>query len=297
MNLVRILVLVLALAQLSFACGTERWLIKSLADPEQNQISAQVTDTTIERLRGELPPANLHVIPDYRHRPVEITKYRVHALLLGYKQETDQDFHLVIASPSDRTMTMIAEIPAGKCVPGPLSRQESALQLWVTKTFGHTVARGRMLKLHPPRRVIVEGVGFFDFIHGQTGVAPNGIEIHPILDIKFTTPTTTSIGTNLTPSQYAQSVTFNLAVTNGGTAATATGSVGVFDGGIQIGTATLDPSGQSTYITDSLAVGSHNITARYFGDGVNAPSSSTVLVQVVNKADQAITFAALADKT
>ena len=28
---------------------------------------------------------------------------------------------------------------------------------------------------------LVTGVGFFDFIHGQTGVAPNGIELHPVL--------------------------------------------------------------------------------------------------------------------
>jgi hypothetical protein len=31
----------------------------------------------------------------------------------------------------------------------------------------------------------VTGVGFFDRIHGQTGVAPNGIELHPVLDIQF----------------------------------------------------------------------------------------------------------------
>jgi hypothetical protein len=27
----------------------------------------------------------------------------------------------------------------------------------------------------------VTGVAFFDFNHGQTGVAPNAIELHPIL--------------------------------------------------------------------------------------------------------------------
>jgi hypothetical protein len=27
----------------------------------------------------------------------------------------------------------------------------------------------------------ITGVGFFDEIHGQTGVAPNGIELHPVL--------------------------------------------------------------------------------------------------------------------
>jgi hypothetical protein len=26
-------------------------------------------------------------------------------------------------------------------------------------------------------------VGFFDFLHGQNGVAPNGFELHPVLSI------------------------------------------------------------------------------------------------------------------
>lgn len=31
--------------------------------------------------------------------------------------------------------------------------------------------------------VVIRGVGFFDFKHGQRGVAPNGIELHPVLDL------------------------------------------------------------------------------------------------------------------
>lgn len=30
-------------------------------------------------------------------------------------------------------------------------------------------------------RARVVGVAFFDFNHGQTGVAPNAVELHPIL--------------------------------------------------------------------------------------------------------------------
>jgi hypothetical protein len=30
----------------------------------------------------------------------------------------------------------------------------------------------------------VTGVAFFDFKHGQTGVAPNAIELHPILGFR-----------------------------------------------------------------------------------------------------------------
>jgi hypothetical protein len=29
------------------------------------------------------------------------------------------------------------------------------------------------------------GIGFFDFNHGQLGVAPNAIELHPVINIVF----------------------------------------------------------------------------------------------------------------
>ncbi len=35
------------------------------------------------------------------------------------------------------------------------------------------------------------GTGFFDFLHGQTGVAPNGIELHSVLDLQFGTGSAT----------------------------------------------------------------------------------------------------------
>jgi len=48
--------------------------------------------------------------------------------------------------------------------------------------FGGPITR----KTRPQNlRVSVTGVGFFDPIHGQEGVATNGIELHPILDIVF----------------------------------------------------------------------------------------------------------------
>jgi hypothetical protein len=33
--------------------------------------------------------------------------------------------------------------------------------------------------------VMVTGLGFFDFAHGQRGVAPNAIELHPVIGIVF----------------------------------------------------------------------------------------------------------------
>jgi len=36
-----------------------------------------------------------------------------------------------------------------------------------------------------PIAVRITGVGFFDRLHGQMGVAPNGIELHPVLDLEL----------------------------------------------------------------------------------------------------------------
>jgi hypothetical protein len=54
--------------------------------------------------------------------------------------------------------------------------------------------------------VQVTGVAMFDFLHGQTGVAPNGIELHPILDIVFANSATPQLATNETANNEAAAV-------------------------------------------------------------------------------------------
>jgi hypothetical protein len=63
---------------------------------------------------------------------------------------------------------MITEAPSPSC-----DRQATAVrrrQMRVARNHVRLCARAR-----------VTGVAFFDFDHGQTGVAPNAIELHPIL--------------------------------------------------------------------------------------------------------------------
>jgi len=38
---------------------------------------------------------------------------------------------------------------------------------------------------YPSATITVRGVGFLDFAHGQNGVVPNAIELHPVLEICF----------------------------------------------------------------------------------------------------------------
>jgi hypothetical protein len=94
----------------------------------------------------------------------------------------NKDFHLVLANPNDQSETIIGELPDPTCVANAaFAHGLTVMRSWMMSTFG---AAGRTtLRLPQPVPVLVRGVVFYDFIHGQDGVAPNGIEIHPILGI------------------------------------------------------------------------------------------------------------------
>ena len=55
-----------------------------------------------------------------------------------------------------------------------------------TRPLSFSATAGGQFKMSvKPTKVRLTGVGFFDRKHDQTGVAPNGIELHPVLDVKF----------------------------------------------------------------------------------------------------------------
>jgi Bacterial Ig-like domain (group 3)/IPT/TIG domain len=89
--------------------------------------------------------------------------------------------------------------------------------------------------------------------------------------------TTTSLSSSQNPSSFGQPVKFAVKVTG----LSPTGSVSLFDGGVQIGTGTL-AAGIASFTISSLAVGSHSLTAQYSGDSNNAASTSAALIQTVN---------------
>jgi len=180
MKLVWIVVACSLLATPVFAnCGKERWAVKTGTDADAAQVQvSSFTPTSIASLIGLAPPNPLP--PSNRVPPVETTMWVVNATLTSYKLEDDSDYHLVLRD--DAGQTMIAEIPSPDCVGSgsPFANQirnarlEFDARLQASKTF-------QVANLP----VEVRGVGFFDFKHGQTGVAPNAIELHPVLDIIF----------------------------------------------------------------------------------------------------------------
>ena len=85
-----------------------------------------------------------------------------------------------------------------------------------------------------------------------------------------------SITSSANPSTLGQSITFTAAITYGGAppSSSATGTVQFFDGTTALGTASLS-NGQATYTTATFGGGTHQISAKYSGDGVFPPAQAT----------------------
>lgn len=161
------------------SCGVERWSIKTGTDADAGKINLQsTTATTIASLDAIPAPSSLPA--NNRVQPTETTVYRVSATLSQYKLEADSDYHLVLTDGSGHTM--IGEIPDPACV-GSGSPLASSIQKARNEFDAKYTATGSFKTANVP--VTVTGVGFFDYDHGQTGVAPNAIELHAALDIQF----------------------------------------------------------------------------------------------------------------
>src|SRR5262249_24021705 len=117
---------------------------------------------------------------NHRAAPAEFQVWRLTDITLDvYKLETDSDYHLVLL---DGSSTMIAEIPHPECV-GAGSPFLSGIQPART-TFNASYTPTPVFQTANVTASVI-GAGFFDFFHGQRGVAPNAIELHAVLGICF----------------------------------------------------------------------------------------------------------------
>lgn len=164
-------------------CGTSRWDVKTLGDPAAKSLPAKAVPTTIEDLIQLRPPANPDRVPD-RVSPAETTLWSVRGRLLAYWIESDSDYHLLLAGlQSGRTL--YAEIPSPDCAASH-QRVYARLRAAVDALGKHPASDEVWwlnLNSNAPPVVSITGYGFFDHVRGfpDVGEAPNGIEIHPVL--------------------------------------------------------------------------------------------------------------------
>lgn len=164
----------------TLSCGIERWAVKTLADQSSLQIVMTAIPAKISELAAIEPPVRAILDAHETSRlPLELHTYRVQGWLVGFKREDDEDFHIVLEDLEKRTATMVVEMPAPTCVRAQFRHDADVLRSQFEERFGHVTAKFKNVRRH---RIKVEfiGPGFFDFVHGQTGVAKNGIELHPV---------------------------------------------------------------------------------------------------------------------
>lgn len=153
----------------------------TLSDSRVGRVNLKPKRTTIAALRANPAPHIGTSTP--RIDGVETTTYRVRAQLIEFTSEDDHDIHLVIGSPSNSAKTMIVEFPDTTC-PGarssPKKKQMKAARTAIVAACG-SPSSSSFTDLHG--NATITGVGFFDLKHGQTGVAPNAIELHPVLGV------------------------------------------------------------------------------------------------------------------
>ena len=151
--------------------------MKTLADPAGRTLSLSPKATTIRALRRTTVPGYLGL---RRSRGVERTTFRVQAKLVEMKLEADNEIHLVIADPTRTGATLIAEFPLASCTARATPRARLKMRRArnaLIAACGSPSSSFRRLS----GTATISGVGFFDQIHGQTGVAPNGIELHLVV--------------------------------------------------------------------------------------------------------------------
>ncbi len=190
-------------------CGTERWDIKTLSDAHAKDINFTPAPSSVDKLSKITAPTS-----GATRNASEKQTYSVRAKLVEYKIEFnpkpkagstpgDHDFHIVLQDLNGPA-TMVVEIPDVQCS-GVCSSIKKAEIEKVRSDFQSGVttppAEG-FFTLANPVEVEVTGVAFFDFAHGQTGLAPNCIELHPVLSFTFASKPTAASDPSKEPKKH-----------------------------------------------------------------------------------------------
>jgi hypothetical protein len=163
----------LVLALLS-QCGSERVAVKNLADGFEPPAHAE--PATVTELAKLPMPKWSNSAP---RSEVERRVMQLEADVIGYKLESDSDFHVVV---SDGKQTMVVEFPSPRCAKDARLAKARADFLALVPRPPTPAYR----TLPKPIRVRLTGVVFLDKHlpgHIPTGSAPNGVELHPVLSI------------------------------------------------------------------------------------------------------------------
>src|SRR5258707_1980173 len=248
-------------------CGVERWSVKTGTDADAGLVNLNAPmNTTITNMRAF--PAPNPIPPNNRITGPETTLWVINATLTVFKLESDSDYHLVIQDASGNTM--ITEIPAPSCV-GSGSPFLSGITNARSEFDARFTATTSFQTANIP--VQITGVGMFDFPHGQTGAAPNQIELHPVLDIVFNPGTAADFTVGASPTALT------VAQGSSGTATITTGGTGGFNSAVSLSASGLPAGVTASFAPASIAApGSGSSTLTLTASSTATTGAATVTV-------------------
>jgi hypothetical protein len=156
-------------------CGVDRRAVKVLNDTDASKITFFARRAEIaDMVKFKCPEKVSRTLPRFGN---EFYVYQFNCIIKEYRKEDDGDYHLVLQDAGDSAKTMVGEILNPNCDD---LKNNPHLQEYIT-------VRAEFEKCILPKNKVKEGyyklkgVCFFDRVHGQLGVAKNGVELHPIL--------------------------------------------------------------------------------------------------------------------
>jgi hypothetical protein len=160
-------------------CGRWRWDVKILADPDSGIVDFEHPKmTTIGDLARLRPLVTTEFLPrQWGERNI----YTVTADLYAYAIDSYRDCLLSLRDPRNGA-TLVAAIPDPDCPEvsatprAPLYRR---MRAWLRDSVGEPSPR-----LPRPVRVTLTGVGIYDRLQNQNGMAENGLTRHPVVALE-----------------------------------------------------------------------------------------------------------------
>jgi hypothetical protein len=150
-------------------CGVLRWPVKIWADDDAAKVDTVPVPITIAELVRVPRPQT--TFPQRSRVPgVELQTFQLRARFVSaHTQDDDSDIHVIVRDLDVPEAMLVAEIPHPGCT--------------ADERLARVYDEARRALRTVPRDAIIEivGLGFFDTLHGQRGMAPNGLEIHPVL--------------------------------------------------------------------------------------------------------------------
>jgi hypothetical protein len=117
---------------------------------------------------------------------------------------------------------------------------------------------------------------------GNSNYQPHTVNLSQVVSVATSS---TSVSSSPNPAIPGQAVTFTASVTS--PTAQPNGTVNFLNGSTVIGSGTLN-AGQASFSTSSLAMGTQSITAVYAGNSNISGSTSSILQQVIGKANSTV---------